>query len=107
MWRGTAFDCSNSADQILLRHSQYGSGGTRGDCTGGTLAARSLRVENGNCYVSELEATVSTALNGQSIRCEHNSNTGTRLIGESILNIISGNNDIEVKKNELIFIFKF
>ena len=90
MWKGTAFTCSNSANEILLRHSQFGSGGTQGDCTGGALAARSLRVENGNCYVSRLDATVSTTFNGQSIRCEHNTNTGTRLIGESVLNVISG-----------------
>ena len=91
LWKGTAFDCSDTSDEIVLRHSQFSSGGTHGDCTGGALAARSLRVENGNCYVSELEATVSTTFNGQSILCEHNSHTGMRLIGESVLNIISGN----------------
>ena len=90
LWRGTAFDCISSSNEILLRHSQFGSGGASGDCTGGALTARSLGVENGNCYVSQLNATVSTTFNGQSIQCKHNSNTGTRLIGESVLNVVSG-----------------
>ena len=90
LWSGTAFNCPSSSNEIVLRHSQFGSGGASGDCTGGALVARSLRVENGNSFVSQLTATVSTAFNNQSIRCEHNSNAETRIIGESVLNVVSG-----------------
>ena len=90
LWRGTAFNCPSSSNEIVLRHSRFASTGSSGDCTGGALTARSLAVENDNCYVSQLNAIVSTTFNGQSIQCEHNTNTGTRLIGESVLNVVSG-----------------
>ena len=54
--------------------------------------ARSMGVED-NCYTSELSVRTSTALNGRTIRCVANSNSGTQTIiitDDATISLISG-----------------
>ena len=87
MWNGTAFSCSNSNNDIQLRHSEFNISG--GSCNGGAIEARPIRVTNG-CYVSQLTVRVSTSLNNKTIQCTHDSDMGPRLIGNSTLNLVYG-----------------
>ena len=89
LWRGSAFDCESTSDEIILRHSTFGTTGTSGTCNSGTIVGQSVGVED-TCFTSRLNVTVSESLNSRAVQCDHNSNTGTRNIGSAILNVVSG-----------------
>ena len=89
LWGGTAFDCPSTANEIILRHSLFAVRGAFGDCNNGAIVGRSLRVEN-NCYISQLNVTISTSLNNKTVQCAHNSDVGTNTVDEASLNVISG-----------------
>ena len=85
-WDGTAFDCTNTANEILLLHDNYPND-ANGRCNGGQITGKSLSVEN-NCYTSLLSVSTSAALNNKSIRCNE---VGQMVsIGERVLTVISG-----------------
>ena len=87
LWGGTAFNCTNTANQTILRHSQYATG-ISGECNNGAIMARSV-TKKGNCYTSELSVNISATLNNKTITCVHNK--GLKTIGTSLLTVISGN----------------
>ena len=90
LWRGSTFNCPDTTNEIILRHSQFSrSEGTSGNCNNGAIVARSVDVV-GNCFRSQLDVNVSASFNNRNVQCDHNSNTGTRRIGTSTLNVISG-----------------
>ena len=96
LWRGTAFNCP-SANEIILRHSQYASGGSSGECNGGAITGQGLRNVVNNNFISQLNITVSAALNRKSIECAYNDGQQTSRIELSILTVITGN------RNTIIF----
>ena len=69
VWEGTAFHCQGNSDEISLRHSQFTIQPETGDCSDGLLVAYAIGVEEQSCYISQLNATVSTNLNGTTIMC--------------------------------------
>ena len=88
-WNGTAFDCTNTLNEILLLHDNFPDG-ANGRCNGGQITGRSLSVDN-NCYTSQLSVTTSAALNNKTIRCIRNNDVGQMVpIGEILLTVISG-----------------
>lgn len=89
LWSGTAFDCA--AHGITLRHAHEGfaSKETNGVCNNGAIVGRSDGVEN-ECYTSELNVTISLALNNKTINCTHNSDRGIDLVGTSKLTVFQG-----------------
>ena len=91
VWRGSAFNCSSKANQIILRHSRFGAsaGGTSGSCNNGAIVGQSVGVENGQCFISQLRVSVSETLNSRAVRCDYSAIDET-LIGAAVLNVISG-----------------
>ena len=90
LWRGSTFNCPDTTNEIILRHSQFsGSEGTSGNCNNRAIVAQSVDVVD-SCFISQLNVTVSESFNNRNVQCDHNSNTGTRRIGTSTLNVISG-----------------
>ena len=92
LWRGTAFNCPSN-NEIILRHSQYASGGSgaSGECNGGAITGQGSRnVVNSN-FSSQLNITVSAALNRRSVECAYNDGQQTSRIGLSTLTVITGN----------------
>ena len=90
LWRGSTFNCPDTTNEIILRHSQFSrSDGTSGNCNNGAIVARSMDVV-GNCFRSQLDVSVSASFNNRNVQCDHNSNTGTKRIGTITLNVISG-----------------
>ena len=87
-WDGTAFDCSDNTNEILLLHSDFRNG-TDGRCNGGQITGRSLSVKN-NSYTSQLSVSTSASLNNKSIRCIRNEANQMVFIGETVLTVISG-----------------
>ena len=86
LWSGTAFSCSNTRNEILLRHSRFSvEGGAFGDCTNGDLVGRSLSVQD-NCYTSQLNVTVSLGLNGRTVECTNDiMSTEMAVVGRSTI----------------------
>ena len=89
LWRGTALDCPTDGSVITLRHSQFMTNQAFGLCSNGDIIGRGIRVVN-NCYISQLNVTVRESFNNKTLQCVLNSNEGTKLIGESVLNVVSG-----------------
>ena len=88
LWTGTAFDCATNG--IILRHERFTqSGGAVGECNGGPIQGRSIRVEN-NCYTSQIDVMVSDAFNNKTIQCIHNSGTGINIIDTSVITVVEG-----------------
>lgn len=91
VWRGSAFDCNNSGNEIILLHSNYASGTVR-TCNDGQVVGRSLGVTN-RCYNSQLNVNVTMKLEGKTVECVYESGTSTELIGFSMLITGKINND--------------
>jgi hypothetical protein len=91
LWRGTVFNCP--AAEILLRHSQYASGGSgaSGTCNNGAITGQGLQNVVNNNFISQLTVTVSAALNRGSVECAYNDGQRTSRIGLSTLTVITGN----------------
>ena len=92
IWRGTAFKCTGESNEIILRHSEFDSPtGTSGTCNSGAIVGQSLRVENTNCYVSQLNITIQSLFNNKTVECVYSSDT-ENIIGQSRLRVVSGRN---------------
>ena len=89
IWTGTAFDCSNTGNQITLHNIQFASG-TFGTCNDGRISARGIKVESdGDRHTSQLNVTVLSALNETSIECQYNdADQGIVRIGMAVLTVL-------------------
>ena len=67
IWRGTAFNCSDTGNVISLLHSQYGMSFIQ-SCSNGALVGEGIG-NNGNDYTSQLSVTANRDLNGTTIEC--------------------------------------
>ena len=90
VWRGSALDCIGNA--ITLRHRLFILGeGAQGECNSGSVLGRSLRLEAGSFYVSQLSIRNSSEVVGESIECVlFDSNITDRLIGHAVVNTTTG-----------------
>ena len=85
MWQGTAFDCPQSSNEIALRHAQFlGSVGT---CNDGAIFAHADSIQSLDCFVSNLTVHITPALEGKTIRCEHDDGISVQIAGTITLNI--------------------
>ena len=88
VWDGSAFDCSSTNNEIILRHSQFSNpGGISGDCSSEAIRGRSLDVQS-TSFTSQLSVTVSSQLNGQTVQCSGDAamtTVGTYTITSGIL----------------------
>ena len=93
VWEGTAFQCPETSNEIALRHSQFTDQDSpeSGDCSGGSLIAYATGKEQ-NCYISQLNATVSADLNGSTIECsfEARGMNGFQTVNRSTVSITTG-----------------
>ena len=65
-------------------------GGTTKECNNGAIIGRSHGVE-GNPFTSQLIVSVSNELNNKTVRCNLDSNNALTNVGETLINVISGN----------------
>ena len=86
VWRGTAFECPSSSNEIVL---SQGSSGIQEVCNDGAITGRIIRVEN-NTYVSQLTVSVSAKMIDRNISCFHDGTT-QNLIGSSLITLTTGN----------------
>ena len=74
VWRGTAFNCPGSQDEISLRNSLFNTSRSSASCT----------VDN--CYTSRLMVTASFGLNETTVECTL---SGVRVVGSRTI-LIAG-----------------
>ena len=91
IWRGTAFDCPGSMNEISLRHSLFNASGASGSCSSGAITAESVGVVD-NCYTSTLMVNVSPALNGTTVECTLSS---VRVVGSRTI-LIAGRDKYKI-----------
>ena len=72
-WRGSAFNCPDTQNQILLRHIRNTSSQTF-QCNDGSITGRLLNVSD-DCYTSQLNITVTARVNNEIVQCMHTSDT--------------------------------
>ena len=85
VWKGSAFDCTHSRNEIVLIHSLFGSDiesstVAAGECNNSSIQAQSMRVE-GNYYTSQLNITVNADMIGKTVECVHDNTSTENLIG--------------------------
>ena len=73
-----------------MRHSQFASPGTSGDCNNGAIVGQSIRVVDNTCFISQLIITVSSNFHNKTVHCQHDSSTAIISVGTELLNVISG-----------------
>lgn len=88
IWKGSAFDCILSGNEILLLHINY-IGGTVRTCNNGQIVGRSLGVTN-NCYTSQLDVNITAEIEGGTVECVYESGSATEVIGSSLLSLTTG-----------------
>ena len=96
VWRGSAFKCASN--DIILRHMRFTSlEGAMGECNKGSIVGRSVRLEPGSIYISQLNIRVNPELIGESIECVlDDTNVTFRLIGNATVNITTGNVEVDL-----------
>ena len=86
IWGGSAFQCPTR--EIILRHNAFGGQTpTSGDCNG--IIGESVRVQDNNCYISQLRVPINAGLDNKTVHCIYNSDTMT-LIGEAQVSVVTG-----------------
>ena len=86
VWRGTAFNCPTSSNEISLRHSSFStSSGATDTCNNGAMTAESVGVVD-NCFTSRLMVNVSSTLNETTVECTL---SGVRVVGNRTI-LIAG-----------------
>lgn len=89
LFNGTAFDCTESDNQITLPHTNYETGTGTKHCNT-FITARSLEISS-NSYISQLTVNVSQELNGRSVNCSYHSSSGaTFMVGLLQIEITKG-----------------
>ena len=83
MFQGNIFNCNNSDDQIALLHSRFNTiNGASGTCNNNKIHGYSLPVDtSSNCYISQLNITVSQDMIGKTIQCVYDDGTTTKEVG--------------------------
>ena len=85
IWRGTALECSEAGNEIVLFQSTT----AQGECNNGAIVGRVIRAEN-NSYTSQLTVTVNTEMIGRNISCIHDNGVSANVVGSSVLDIAIG-----------------
>ena len=88
-WEGTALG-SCSGGEIALTNRDFMDPIMTIICSGGTIAARGIIVEDG-CFTSQLNITFNaTALQGRSVRCSVDNGTHASEVGRDMLTLTTG-----------------
>ena len=86
VWRGTAFECPSSSNEITLFQCSSGMQ----VCKDGAITGRIIRVDENNTYVSRLAIVIGAEMVGKNISCYHDIRGTLKLIDYSLLTLIRG-----------------
>ena len=91
VWRGTAFNCPATGNEIHFFHSRFDTETTL-TCNSGAIVGRTIRTENNiYVYISQLTVSVSAEMIGMNVSCFHDTlGAAENLIGSSRLTLSRG-----------------
>jgi hypothetical protein len=92
IWKGTAFECASTDNEIVLLHARSSSSSPL-QCNDGAIQGRITDISTvNNTYTSQLSVSVSNELEGRSISCMHDSSSdgSINVIGSTLLMITTG-----------------
>ena len=99
VWKGNAFDCARSDDEVVLLHSRIDSNEhTRRICNNGSIIGETIQVV-GNCYTSRLHVMVSPDLIGEGIECISDNGTMMVVVSSTItetMGMYSANDPVSI-----------
>ena len=88
VWTGSAFDCPDSNDSIILRHHQFSTDNTtaQGMCNNGSIIGRGVSVD-GDCFTSQLYVKFSVTLNleGENVICIYKNGSHELIVGNTTI----------------------
>ena len=87
LWRGSALasQCPEIGGEIILRHRTFTQTRTCGNITG-----RGIGIEEDGYYTSQLNITVDSSMDNDSVECIYNNGTTTTMIGSTYIEIMIG-----------------
>ena len=89
VWKGTAFNCSDTANSIILAHN---TDSAVKPCNNGLIVASLINESNNTgYYTSQLNITVSLDLMGQTVECIHDNGSSETSIGNMTIPSDSSN----------------
>ena len=76
VWRGSAFNCNSSDNEIFLHDSGHGNRLEKSitSCNNGAIVGQIVEIENGS-YASQLDVTISSDVIGKSVECAFQNST--------------------------------
>ena len=89
IWKGTAFDCSLTNNELAVFHTINFMSQRPLPCNNGAIVGRAVRAEKGS-YTSQITVQVSDELRGTTVVCSHDNGTLSTEIGSAILSITKG-----------------
>ena len=86
VWSGSAFNCENSANEMVLLHRRFGLSDRdyTKTCNNGAISGRGVRVSD-DFYTSQVNVTISRDLIGKTIECAHYSGS-SQAMGSLMIN---------------------
>ena len=89
IWRGSGFNCPQSNNEMILRHSHYNSlAGVYYSCNHGRISESIVRVENDSIslnYSSQLNIMLTSDLVNTSIECVHDNGSSETVVGSTVI----------------------
>ena len=85
VWQGSALECRNSNDEIILLHSRFNNG-TSSSCSSEAVVGMSIGVEN-DLYISQLVVRIKDGMTNREVKCFRDSGNEADLIGQQNITI--------------------
>ena len=88
VWTGSAFDCPDINNSIILRHSEFltGNATAQETCNNGSIAGRGVSVD-GDCFTSQLYFSVTSDFVGENhnVICIYENGSCELIIGNATI----------------------
>lgn len=71
VWKGSALDCPEKGNSIILLHSQFADGMARKECNNGAIIGQGVSPSEDsiNSFTSQLRVTVNSSFYGKTVEC--------------------------------------
>lgn len=92
VWRGTAFMCPSSNDEIALLHSRFNTTEIENCNNGNNIITGEIIEANGNNYISQLNITIMPSLIGKTVKCFRDDGVQSFVVMKYIIMNDTGNN---------------
>lgn len=89
VWRGSAFDCPENGNTIILLHNDFSNGMAHGDCNNGDIIAQGVS-SSGDVLTSRLSVMVTSSLDGKRVECAVDNGSMTTIVHNSTIQLTTG-----------------